>query len=1149
MKKYILALIISVTYFCSLAQPSTSSLKCEYLDNPEGIDRTTPRLSWLMTSGSRNVMQTAYQIVAVSTLENINASKYDLWDSGKINASQSLNIAYAGKPLTSEATVYWRVKIWDNKGNESAWSTVAGFSMGLLNTTDWKALWIGNDGAMANDKPFEKYPLVNARYFRNEFNISKPIKTAKIYLIGLGMYELSINGKKVSDWVFAPAQTQFDVTVLYNTFDITSQLKQGANAIGCILGNGRWGNLRSEMEWAQIDKNNKFPKLLCQINITYTDGSKQTVASDASWKMTAEGPTGYNNEFDGENYDANKELTGWDMPNYNHPKFTPVQIVPAPLGKIQAQMNEPMKVIETLNPISINEPKPATYIYDMGQNMVGWVAISLQAAKGTTVKLRFAETLQSDGTLYMANLRSAQVTDTYICKGAGIEQWEPKFTYHGFRYVEVTGLPSKPGLDFILGKVVHDDVKVTGTFECSNDILNKIHRNAYWGIKGNYRSFPTDCPQRDERQGWLGDRGASSRGEMYLFNNITLYAKWMQDVSDSQTPDGQLPDVSPTFFKIYNDDVTWPSAAMIIPTSLYEIFGSKYTIEKNYPMMKKWMTRMEGFFANGLISKDSYGDWCVPPEDLSIIWSKEERRKTPTILLASSYMYKNFKLMAQYAAMLSMPDDAKSYHQKADELAKNINTILYNEYSKYYGNNSLTSNILPLIFGFAPEQDKKMIFQNLVTKQQGFYNNHVGTGLIGAQWQMKTYTQMGRPDIAYALATNRDYPSWGYMADKGATTIWELWNGDKADPAMNSGNHVMLLGDLLTWMYEDLGGIAPVWSVPGFKKLYMYPQLVQGLDYVNAGYQSVHGKIVSNWKKEGNKLNWKVNIPANTSAIVCIPAATKEGVSESGTAIAAAKDIKILSFDNNILTLEAGSGEYSFVSALPPAKTIPNYVQLPDLQLKDTIVNNKYSKKIVMTSLTKDAKIYYTTDGTDPTAKSYLYDAPITVNRNTLLKTKAIKDGMPESVTVSQYVDVHDPAKNGWTFKYYEGEYKKLPDFAASTPIYSGTSITPDIEKIKKREDNFAIKFTASLIIDMPGEYTFFLSSDDGSRLAINGKKLIEIDGIHGIETGMTKVTLNAGTHKVELEYFEAAYGQYLDIEYMYNGKNKMKIPASKLLK
>jgi alpha-L-rhamnosidase len=913
-KAFIFTIVfLAKTFPYSFAQAplvTPANLRCEMRVDPLGIDVAKPRLSWEIITKMRGVTQTAYQVIVSSSLSRLAAGEGDLWNSGKTASGESVHITCCSKPLPGRTMCFWKVKVWTNHG-ESEWSQPAQWSMGL-NSNDWRAQWIGLDRSFAWDSAENKFSRLSARYFRKVFQGRKQIKRATAYMVGLGLYELYVNGQRVGDQVLSPSPTDYTQSVKYNTFDVTPLISQGDNAIGVVLGNGRYFTMRQNYKPYKIHTFG-YPKMLLQVEIEYTDGSGQVVVSDDTWKVTADGPIRSNNEYDGEEYDATREMPGWNKAGYDDAAWLPVELVEEPGGKVEAQMNANMKVMEAIKPVSIKELKPGTHILDMGQNMVGWVRMHVAGEPGTKVVLRFAETLQKDGSLYTQNLRDAKVTDVYTLKGNERETWEPSFVYHGFRYVEITGYPGKPLPENFEGRVVYDDMRTAGSFKTSNTILNRIHENAYWGIRGNYKGMPVDCPQRNERQPWLGDRATGAYGESFIFDNATLYEKWLDDIAQSQTAEGRIPDVAPNFWFYYKDNMTWPGTYLMVADMLYRQYGDVRPIRKHYASMKQWLVYMEARYMDDyLVAKDSYGDWCVPPESQELIHAKDPARKTDGEVIASAYYYYMLHLMQHFARLLDKPKDADEYAALAGRIRDAFNKKFFNEKTFQYSNNTVTANLLPLQFGIVEDSLREKVFANIVEKIMVENNAHISTGVIGTQWLMRTLTLYGRADIAYKIATNRSYPSWGYMVEQGATTIWELWNGDTANPAMNSHNHVMLLGDLIVWMYEDLAGIKSDPFNPGFKQLVMKPSVTAGLDFVEASYQSVHGLVKSHWRRNGKSLRWNISIPANTKAIVYIPARALKNISENGRNISALPEVRYLRAEGGFVVLEAGSGDYAF---------------------------------------------------------------------------------------------------------------------------------------------------------------------------------------------------------------------------------------------
>ncbi|MFV0605882.1 MAG: family 78 glycoside hydrolase catalytic domain [Niabella sp.] len=892
----------------SLNAQQVVNLKCEHQSHPIGIATLQPRFSWQISSEERNVKQLSYQILVATSKTNLEKQIGDMWSSGLIKSDASVLISYKGKTLQPNRYYYWKVRVTTNMG-VTEWSPPVFFTVGFVNPEHWKAKWIGYDKASSWDS-ISQWSRLSARYFRNEFSIKKKIKKAFVNIVGLGMYELMINGKKMGDQVLAPAPTDYRKSVLSNTYDVTEHINSGKNAIGVVLGNGRFFTMRQNYKPYKIN-NFGYPKLLFQLDIIYDDGTSQSIISNQNWKMTADGPIRSNNEYDGEEYDATKELGNWSMADYNDSEWKYSELVKAPAGKIIPQPNHNMKVMQRFKPVSIQKLKGDVYILDMGQNFAGWLQIKVKGQRGDSVKMRFAESLQPDGQLYIANLRDAKVTDIYTLKGSGEEIWHPLFVYHGFRYVEISGWPGVPLPDDFEGQLVYDQMKTIGELQTSNKTINQIIKNAWWGIASNYKGMPVDCPQRNERQPWLGDRAQGAYGESFLFDNANLYAKWLNDIQQSQTAEGAIPDVAPAYWNYYSDNVTWPGTYLLVADMLYNQFGDARSITKHYPSMKKWMDYMKGkYMKNFIITKDKYGDWCVPPESLELIRSKDSMRNTNGELLATATYYHLLQLMKKFATVTNNPQDIPNYNQLADKIKLAFNNKFFNPELNQYDNNTVTANLLALNFGLVPKENTGAVFASLVKKLQAD-GLHISTGVIGTQWLMRTLTRNGRPDLAFTLASNTTYPSWGYMIENGATTIWELWNGNTANPQMNSQNHVMLLGDLLIWMFENIGGVKA--AAPAFKKIILKPSFNVEANHAKMSYQSPYGQILSNWKKESGQIGWSVEIPANTIAELYIPANDIAEVKESGRKIENIDGVKFLRRENDCVVLEAGSGKYNFV--------------------------------------------------------------------------------------------------------------------------------------------------------------------------------------------------------------------------------------------
>ncbi|MDR0891920.1 MAG: family 78 glycoside hydrolase catalytic domain [Mediterranea sp.] len=886
------------------AAVGTTDLRVEDLSNPQGIDVLAPRLGWRIESDRQDVMQTAYHILVASSPELLAAGKGDCWDSGQVQSDASQWVEYQGTALKAGTPYYWKVKVYTTQG-EAAWSDVASWSMGLINEADWQGRWIGLDHAAPGDSETQ-WSRLSARYLRKEFDLTKPVKRATAYIAGLGLYELYINGHRIGNQVLAPAPTDYRKSILYNTYDVTRELLTGTNAVGVTLGNGRFYTMRQHYKPYKIT-NFGYPKMRLTLVVEYMDGTRQSIASDTSWRLTTDGPIRSNNEYDGEEYDARKELTGWTQAGYDDLHWMPAERVSIPLGTLRAQMMPGMVVADSLRPLSVKKLGDK-YIVDLGQNMAGWLRIRVKGHSGDTIRLRFAERLNADGTLYTRNLRDARSTDTYVANGREAKgtTWAPRFVYHGFRYVEVSGYPDATAADFT-AEVVNDRMVRTGTFSCTDETLNQIVHNAFWGIRSNYKGMPVDCPQRNERQPWLGDRTVGCWGESLLMDNRALYAKWTDDIRESQRADGCIPDVAPAFWNYYTDDVTWPAALPMACDMLFTNYGDLQPIRRNYAAIKHWLEHIRQYYMTPdyIVTKDKYGDWCVPPESPELIHSKDPARQTDGSLIATAYYLKMLQLMHRFATLQGLTADAQQWetleHAMKDAFNRKFLTaktgtspvpghVLYPD-SVFYGNNTVTANILPLAFGLVPKPYVKAVADNVVASIITTNKGHISTGVIGTGWLMRELSRRGHADVAYLLATNTTYPSWGYMLKHGATTIWELWNGDTANPAMNSGNHVMLLGDLLPWCFNNLAGIRPDRWKAGYKHIVFQPNFeIQELSHVNASYTSIYGPIVSQWKKTLMNVEWDIELPPNTTGEVHLPDGTVKQI---------------------------GSGKYHFSSKIP----------------------------------------------------------------------------------------------------------------------------------------------------------------------------------------------------------------------------------------
>ena len=898
----------------------------EMQDGSQPLATAEPQFSWQYEAAVKNVVQVDYRIVVASTEEKAREGVGDLWDSKTVSSSQMLYVPYEGKELQSRDRCWWKVyatvSYGKNGKQKKVESDVHSFEISLLKQEDWLAHWIGRD---FDDDVLKGHTVIPARYLKKDFDTKREIEKARLYISGLGSYQVFLNSSEVApDEMLKPAVSDYTKRIYFNAYDVTDMLREGRNRVDVTLAGGRFSTVRYDsatMEWCGINHAVHYgkPMLIAQLEVTYKDGTTDVVATDSTWKITNRGPIRASNEFDGETYDesfvmddeecqwlpvvADFDRQNMDFGRTSNPKYKVIKDPsctacihphwkdldsPELTINLVPQPNPNIRVMERVKPVAIFK-KGDRWILDMGQNMVGVLEVkdisallayhSEEFGFRDTLMFRYAETLTPDSNLYTANLRSAECTDRYISCLQRHRSWHPSFVYHGFRYVEVTGVTASvpPQLENFEGLVMYDAMETTGTFECSNEVMNAVYRNAYWGIRGNYRSMPTDCPQRDERMGWTGDRTTGNYGESYIFDNHRLYAKWLQDLEDCQWENGSLSDVAPAYWRNYTDNMTWPGAFITVADMIYTRYGDIEPIRKHYDAMKRWLMHMKAcYLIDGILVRDTYGDWCMPPESPELIHSKDTNRITWPGCLSTPYYSYLCTTMQGFALWLGRNDDAVYFQNERDFVDSAFNAHYLDTVTGRYANNTVTANILPLWFEMTPRRIADKVFGNIVDKTEKEFGGHVSTGVVGIQHLMRTLTEYGRGDLALRLASNDTYPSWGYMWRKGATTIWELWNGDTGDPSMNSGNHVMLLGDLILWEYEYLGGIRPL--APGYSLIELKPYPIEGLDYVKCSYQSVSGRIESSWRRKGGRFEWDITVPPNTTAEVYVP--SKEGHAE-----------------------------------------------------------------------------------------------------------------------------------------------------------------------------------------------------------------------------------------------------------------------------
>ncbi|MEN6337772.1 MAG: glycoside hydrolase family 78 protein [Phycisphaerales bacterium] len=870
-------------------------LRCEYLSNPLGVDVAQPRLSWKLESRWRGQKQTAYQILVAGSEKMLKDDRADLWDTGKVASDQSIHVVYAGRPLASRTRCYWKVRVWDADGKPGPFSEVATWDMGLLTPEDWKAQWISVPGK-DEDKGPQPAPL-----FRKSFLLPETPVSARVYVCGLGYHELRLNGEKVGDHVLDPAFTRYDRRALYIVHDVTGQLKKGPNALGVILGNG-WYDMHTRAVW-DFDKApwRDRPVLRCQLEMTFADGSTRVVASDATWRVSA-GPIVFDSIRNGEIYDARLEIPNWDAADFDDINWALAQVDAGPKGELRSQMMPPIKVAQTLKSDKLTEPKPGVFVFDIGQNMAGWARLKVSGPAGTEVVMRYGERLNKDGTLDQQEIgqhikTGKPQTDTYILKGQGTEVWEPRFAYHGFQYVEVTGLPGKPSLDALEARVVHTAFDKAGSFECSNELFNKIQRNTLWSYVSNFVGYPTDCPHR-EKNGWTGDAHLAAEAGLYNFGAAAAYTKWMNDLYDEQRDSGELPGIVPTsgWGYAWGNGPAWDSAYVLIPWYLYLYDGDTRVLTSHYERHKRYVDYLTSKAQNGIVSI-GLGDW-VPAKS-----------KTPEKVTSTGYYYRDALIVSKTAAMLGKTEDAKKYGELALQIRDAFNREFFNKETGLYDGGTQTAMSCALTHGLVPPQEQQRVLNNLVAmieKNDGFLD----AGILGTKYLIDCLTAGGRADVVYGMAAKTTYPSWGRWILEGATTLWEQWDGGA------SRNHIMF-GHISAWFYEVLGGIMPDPETPGFKRFTIKPQLLGDVTWARAEHESMYGTIRSNWEIQGNKLTLKIAVPVNTTATVYVPCDRQKAITEGPDTIHAGEHAKFLRVEKDCVVFEVESGAYEFVSQLP----------------------------------------------------------------------------------------------------------------------------------------------------------------------------------------------------------------------------------------
>ncbi|SMD31412.1 alpha-L-rhamnosidase [Picrophilus oshimae] len=888
--------------------------RTNFVKEPLGIDIEKPFFSWVLTSQTDNTYQTAYRIIVSKNEINLIKEVGDVWDTGKVASEKNSFVYYNGPPLKSFTKYYWRVKWWDNHGNESSFSDIYSFETAFVGKEMWVGKWIFVDSMV-----------------RKEFNINKVIKSARIYISALGYYELRVNGRKVGTKVLTPQWTDYRKKILYSTYDVAGELRNGLNCVGVMIGNSRYTT-----EYGYDGKH----QVIMDILLVYNDGETVHFGTDESWK-TSTGPIVYDDIYNGEIYDARLEQYGWDSPGFDDSKWAFCKYSNSKLGKLVSDaLFPPIEIVGNIKPKSIIYIGENKYIVDFGQNFTGWVKIKLgYLNKGDKVKLRYAELLNNDNTLNTGPNRTAKNEDIYISKGRDNEFYEPRFTYHGFRYVEISGDNLILNLDNIEGRIVHSNVEPVGSivFDKENDILNQIHKMVLWSQVSNLMGIPTDCPQRDERMGWLGDSSLTAEESIMNFNMYGFYIKWLSDIKDSQLDSGEIPDVVPPFWPLYPADPGWGDEYISILWDVYRYYGDKNILAEYYPYVKKWLNFLLSKIENGILTFYKYGDWC-PPKMVKPL-------DTPGELYATSILFKDLGIMSQISKILGNND----YHDYENDM-KTIKNAFNNKFLVerdetfppflnrqrygipdklhiiYYGNHDYgtqTSQILPLYFDMAPLEIRDKIFNYLLNDVVINCSNHLNTGIFGTRYLLQVLSAFGHSETAFKVITQTSYPGWGYMLKEGATTLWERWEfltggplheseKNLAESGMNSHNHIMF-GTVDNWFFDTLVGIVPDVENPGFKIFKLSPHFINEIKMIKFAFNSPIGSIHYKLETiENKKRQIHLHVPVNSK---CRLELDKKEVAE----LISINNSKLLNNtinEQDKITYEFGSGNYEITIKL-----------------------------------------------------------------------------------------------------------------------------------------------------------------------------------------------------------------------------------------
>lgn len=893
-KKFLFTLLLVVACQHLFSQSAVVNLLTENLRNPLGIDAKNPRFSWQLKSDGNSIVQTAYEI-------KLRSGSAEIWNSGKVDSDSSVYVSYKGNPLQSNKNYDWQVRVWDNSGKPSKWSEHAYFRTGVFSAKEWKAKWI--EPGFQNEVN-EPSPLL-----RCEFAAVKPIKSAFVNITAHGLYEAFINGKKMGDAVLTPGWTSYNKRLQYQTYEVTSLLQKGGNAIGVVLGSGWY---RTALAWG--NNQNRYGKalgLLFELQITYNDESTEIVISDGNWK-TSTGEITYSEVYNGEIIDARKEKTGWLKAGYNDVGWNEAKVANHSNENLLATWNEPMKIKESFRPVKIITTPKGEKVIDFGQNLVGWVIMKVNGKEGDSVTLKHAEVLDKEGNFYTDNLRAAKAQNIYVLKGGNTETFHPHFTWQGFRFLKIENYPGEIKPENFEAVAIYSDMPVTGTFTSSHPLINQLQHNIEWGQRGNFLDVPTDCPQRDERLGWTGDAQAFARTASFNMNVHSFFAKWLQDVEADQV-DGKVPFVVPHVMG--NNDYNsagWADVATIAPWTMYLAYGDRDILARQYNSMKAYVESIRKVAKNDLWNSGfHFGDWLFfrPFDD-----NDGRAAVTDKYLIAQCFYAHSTQLLVNAAKVLGKNADASEYTGLLEKIKGAFNKEFVTPTGRLISGTQ-TAYVLALHFDMLPENLRQHAANRLAENVNSY--GHLTTGFLGTPYLNHVLTRFGFNDLAFKLLLREEYPSWLYPVKQGATTIWERWDGQKPDgsfqtPGMNSFNHYAY-GAIGDWMYRQIAGIDTYEDAPGYKHIKIKPQTGGALTHASASLQTYYGVIRSGWKIDGDNIQVDVEIPANTKATIWLPATDLEKITEKGKKLSSNKSLNIKGVDEGFFKIETGSGKYSFL--------------------------------------------------------------------------------------------------------------------------------------------------------------------------------------------------------------------------------------------